>query len=188
MRTASFVHLLPLAAVLGCASAPRSDVPSRETTPASPAAENAWSGPRLYARDGTVVEETGATEAAAGDGETPAPRDLAPSEGGRMYLLELYQKAIDERDALEGELRSTRAELARARESLAGSDRSATDLQAEIARLADENRRLQDENVELAARLTTAQIRRLQVEKALLEARIAEIAAAKASTETDGRR
>ena len=47
-----------------------------------------------------------------------------------------------------------------------------------------ENRRLLDENLDLAARLTTAQIRRLQVEKILLESRIEEQRAAAALAQT----
>jgi chromosome segregation ATPase len=179
-NTLRLSFLVPLA--LGCASSPRSDVPRRETTPETPGspAASGWSGSKLYARDGTVVEDAGAP-AQDGPGGSASPRELAPSEGGRMYLLELYQAAIDERDTLEVELRAVQAELALARETLLGSERSASELQAEIARLTAESRRLVDENLDLAARLTTAQIRRLQVEKVLLETRIAETAAANAA-------
>ena len=100
-----------------------------------------------------------------------------------MYILELYQKAIDERDALELETRSLQSELDGARASLANTDRESAALQAQIAQLSAENKRLLDENVELAARLTTAQIRRLQVEKILLESRLEELRAAQAASQ-----
>jgi hypothetical protein len=178
--------LLLSALALSCAGAPANDVPRRETSraatgrPDSARPDSGWGGSRLYARDGTVVADEGAPAAPPPEiGPAAAsPRELAPSEGGRMYILELYQRAIDERDALEGELRALQGELARAREMLLGTDRSASDLQGEVDRLTVENRRLAEENLDLAARLTTAQIRRLQVEKVLLEARIAEFATA----------
>ena len=131
-----------------------------------------WGGSKLYARDGSVVGD-GAQQ----DSGT-APRELAPSEGGRMYILELYQKAIDQRDALESELGDMRAELDLAREAFGKSDNDLLAAEAKIAQITGENRRLLDENVELAARLTTAQIRRLQVEKLLLETRLDELKAA----------
>lgn len=141
---------------------------------------SSWEGGKLYARDGSVVGAAPAPQDAAG----VAPRELAPSEGGRMYILERYQKVIDERDALELETRSLQAELDGARASLAGTDRESAALQAQIAQLTAENKRLLDENVELAARLTTAQIRRLQVEKILLESRVEELRAAQAASQS----
>ena len=100
-----------------------------------------------------------------------------------MYILELYQKAIDERDALELEVRSVQAELERARAAAAKAESEQSGSAGRIGALEEENRRLLAENVELAARLATAQIRRLQAEKLLLEARIAELSVGSSTTE-----
>ena len=175
MRTRPIAPLaLVLALVASCAQFPAASE-RKATDPAGDAAtpkrDGGWGGSKLYARDGSVVAGAETSQ----EGATAAPRELAPSEGGRMYILELYQKAIDERDALEIEVRSLQSELERAKQGLLGSDRDLTSLQARIAQLESENKRLLEENLDLAARLTTAQIRRLQCEKILLETRIAEI-------------
>ncbi len=126
---------------------------------------------QLYARDGSVVQTAQNAPQEAG----VADRDLAPSEGGRMYILELYQKAIDDRDALELEVRSVQSELERARQSVTRAQAEQQTAAERVAALEAENQRLLAENVELASRLTTAQIRRLQAEKLLLENRLAEL-------------
>lgn len=184
-RLASALALLSLAsscAMTSGAKAPPPGTPSSESAapqdasmrsvaqvqqpPAVPA--------QLYARDGSVVNpaKNGAQEAGVAD------RDLAPSEGGRMYILELYQKAIDDRDALELEVRSAQSELERARASVTKAQVEQQTAAERVAALEAENQRLLAENVELAARLTTAQIRRLQAEKLLLENRLAELRSA----------
>lgn len=140
--------------------------PQVQQPPAAPA--------QLYARDGSVVSSAsgGAQQAGVAD------RDLAPTEGGRMHILELYQKAIDARDALELEVRSAQAELERARTAVTKAQADQQAATERVAALEAENQRLLSENVELAARLTTAQIRRLQAEKLLLENRLAELRSA----------
>src|SRR5207247_5708476 len=68
------------------------------------------SASKLFARDGSLVA-----------GEPGAPtRDVGAHEGSRVYLLELYQKAVEEKDALGLEVVALRAELER--EKHAGSD------------------------------------------------------------------
>lgn len=129
---------------------------------------------KLYARDGSII---GVNDRSSSATQGPQ-RELAPSEGGRMYILELYQKAIDERDALSGELRALQADLELAKSDNVKRDAALAERSARIEQLTAENKRLLDENIELAARLTTAQIRRLQVEKILLETRIAELSSA----------
>ena len=172
--------LLCLLAV-GCASTGTA-VPPPGTPDASASADAAVTPSptpaRLYARDGSVIGTDAAAESIGTDVPTQNPvadRQLGPSEGGRMYILELYQKAIDERDALELEVRSVQSELERARTAASRAETESSGGAQRIAALEEENRRLLAENVELAARLTTAQIRRLQAEKLLLEARIGEL-------------
>jgi septal ring factor EnvC (AmiA/AmiB activator) len=159
-----------------CAQLPASGDPNRGA-PALDSGAEGWNGSRLYARDGSVVGQAPASS----DARTAAPRELAASDGGRMYILELYQKTIEERDALQGELASLRAELRTVQEALVASDADLDGADAEIERLRAENKRLLEENIDLAARLTTAQIRRLQVEKILLEMRVEELKALQAA-------
>jgi hypothetical protein len=144
-------------------------------TPADPGAahagSNAWESSTLYARDGTPLDGKTGPQAPAAE---PATRDLAPSESGRMYILELYQKAIDERDGLRRELATLGADLAQAKSQLTQGQEQQTGLQARIAQLEADNKLRVEENIDLAARLVTAQIRRLQVEKILLEQRLAQ--------------
>lgn len=144
--------------------------PSKSASTVTPAPT--WQGEtQLYARDGSPVNAQPASAQAPG----AADRELAPSEGGRMYILELYQKAIDDRDALELEVRSAQAELERARAAASQAQAAEAAGAERLAALQAENQRLLQENIDLAARLATAQIRRLQAEKLLLETRLAEL-------------
>ena len=89
-----------------------------------------------------------------------------------MYLLDLYQQAVDERDALV--LAVTSANQALEKESAARGDVE-KERDALIAKVTDLEERAAARDAELAelvARLTTAQIRRLEAEKSLLEAKI----------------
>lgn len=155
----------------GCAQFPIAGEPANTGPQSAPVADG-WSGSRLYARDGSVV---GPGDSSPQDARTAAPRELESADGGRMYILELYQKAIDERDALHGELAALRTELRTVQEALVASEADLDKADAELEALRIESQRRLDENVELAARLTTAQIRRLQVERILLQLRIDEL-------------
>jgi DNA repair exonuclease SbcCD ATPase subunit len=163
-RTLCFAVALALAA---CAQAP-------EIADSPPAA---WNAPGA----GWLERQPEAAAAVDASAQQLA-RDVRPSEDGRTYLLELYQRAIEERDALASDARALTAELERARATLAERDRTQAELMRRIAELESERERRAAESFELAARLTTAQIRRLQVEKALLEARLAEAAASEPPT------
>lgn len=122
--------------------------------------------PVLYGRDGKPVGD-GSPERGA-----VSPRDAQGQEGGRLTLLELYQKALERRDALEREVAALQTDLEATHKQLAAA-------QAEIERLKQgatgqdgERERLAAENQELAARLATAHIRRMEAEKALLELKL----------------
>lgn len=97
---------------------------------------------------------------------------MEPTGEGRMYIVELYQQAIDERDALQIEVETLLATLehVQARTDQVEGDLSRS--RAEVDRLEGEKRALIDENIDLAGRLTTAQIRRLEAEELLLEAKL----------------
>lgn len=133
--------------------------------PAAPATGEA----PLVGWNGDVVE---APPAGTSVGDAGGGRVLEPAPGGRTTIIELYQAAIDERDALAREAEELRRALELAQASLAASAGSATDLEQRVAALEAENARLAQEQEELGARLATAQIRRLEAEKLLLEAQI----------------
>ncbi|MFN0244916.1 MAG: hypothetical protein ACKVWV_18695 [Planctomycetota bacterium] len=119
----------------------------------------------LYARDGSVVTPNAPA--------TNAPsRDLPTPAGSRMYLLDLYQKAVEEKEALALEVKGLNAALSKEQAQTESVIRERDALHARLQALDDEKKELATENVDLAARLVTAQIRRLESEKALLEWKI----------------
>jgi hypothetical protein len=104
--------------------------------------------------------------------ESSGARSLEPSPTGRMYIIELYQQVLDERDALAGEVAVLEQTLAETRALLSATSDSLQQLEARVVDLEARYQALQGENLDLSARLTTAQIRRLEAEKMLLEAQI----------------
>lgn len=130
--------------------------------------------PTLYARNGTPVAADYADEAHAlrTDGES------------RMYLLELYQEAVDRREALELEVGAMNDELAHVQRQLAARDEELAAAGRREKAMLEERDRLVAENDDLTARLVTAQIRRLEAEKLLLEAKIEWLRAEEAREET----
>jgi regulator of replication initiation timing len=89
-----------------------------------------------------------------------------------MYLLDLYQKAMDEKDALALEVKGLSSALSQEQGALEALTKERDALIAKVQQLQGDNERVAVENADLAARLTTAQIRRLEAEKILLEAQI----------------
>ena len=140
--------------------------PQPGTQPSQPAP-----GDPLYAWDGGVVNapEPGGIAPSA----DPSARGLEPSLQGRMHILELYQEVLDERDALQDEVDALRASLSAANERTENARSISSVEQARIAELEQERSALIEENRALVGRLTTAQIRRLETEKLLLETQIA---------------
>lgn len=179
-RPARAVALAAALGLVACGTTPPAPLPAPGAGPgtvfaqpsaARPAAPD--SAPALYARDGTIVVDPQSANVVAGDRPTPARRALTPSDGGRMYLLELYQNVIEERDGLSREVTSLQADLEQARAELRAALEVQEDLRQRLGALEATNTELVAENLDLAGRLTTAQIRRLQAEKLLLEHRIA---------------
>jgi hypothetical protein len=138
----------------GTSSAPTEAPPSSEPL-------RSWDGGVVDAPVGGSVTEN------AGTG-----RDLGPSQTGRMRIIELYQAVLDERDALADEVATLSAALEKAHELLDRSEANGLSLANRVATMQVETEQLMGESRDLAARLTTAQIRRLEAEKMLLEARI----------------
>lgn len=133
---------------------------------------SAWGQPEapsssaLYSRDGGVVSAPAPGELRA---STASGAPLSGGEDSRMRIIELYQQVLDERDALRREVGDLRALLEKHQAMLTELDaqllsekRGAEAQRAELERSASEAR-------ELADRLATAQIRRLELEHQLLE-------------------
>jgi hypothetical protein len=101
-----------------------------------------------------------------------ATHGVEPTESGRLYILELYQEVLDQRDALEQEVATLHADLELAQREIERLGGRATDGEGRVGTLEQELATVRTENQDLAARLTTAQVRRLEAEKLLLLAKI----------------
>lgn len=123
----------------------------------------------LYAWDGGVVD--GAPQGRVAEQEG-TPRGLETPPEGRMHIIELYQQALDERDALASEVEILRRSLEETSAALEQKTKEALDLRAQVASLESVRTGLMSDNQDIAARLVQAQIRRLEAEKLLLETRI----------------
>ena len=125
--------------------------------------------PTLYGRDGSpVAVQRGGTV----DPERRSTHELDSADGSRMYILELYQQAIDEKESLQIEVDALSAALDRANDALEQDALRISELQKISEELRAQVATLETEGDDLAARLTTAQIRRLEAEKMLLEAKL----------------
>lgn len=179
-RARAFPSLLAAAAVLaGCRSDQLGTVgpfeppePPPELSPGPPLVAGA-SDPEattLWGWDGSPVGSAPAGVVRRVD--EPAAHPLEESGGSRLVLLDLYQRAVEERDEYLLEVEAQHAALEQAEQRAREQEARYGELRAAHDALAAENQRLAAENLDLAARLTTAQIRRLEAEKAWLEAAI----------------
>ena len=89
-----------------------------------------------------------------------------------MYILELYQQAIDNKEALEVEVEALTAALDKANDIIQQSHNRLTEVQKLLEDERGKAAQLAKDGEELSSRLTTAQIRRLEAEKLLLEAKL----------------
>lgn len=126
---------------------------------------------RLYSWDGSVVQGASPNHSVA-MAQEPA-HGIEPPEGGRSHILQLYQDAVTERDALDGEVRALQAQGQLDRDAIADLEAQVAALEARNMSLMEARQALVDENIELADRLVTAQIERLQTDAVLLRDRIA---------------
>ncbi|MBL8858651.1 MAG: hypothetical protein JNL28_09115 [Planctomycetes bacterium] len=156
---------LALSACVASRSVP-ANIDTASATPAGPAP--AVEG-RLYARDGTpiVPGPTGAVRV-----EAEPKRELGEGEGSRASLLELYTNAVAEKNAYAEEVMNLKAALEVERKQVTmGIDERAV-LRTEMTKIIRERDALLAESLDLAARLTTAQIARLEAQKELLTMQI----------------
>lgn len=174
MNTAhKLVALLFTGALFGCSVKEMFIAPEQDpsitphATSTAPNQAGMLPEPTLYARDGSVVSDSVARPQVI-----DPVHDVQGSSGSRMYLLELYQAAIDERDNLAREVEALNAALQKGRFDMQELQRlhaeEARKREGQATRIAE----LEAQNQELAARLVTAQIGRLQSDRDLLEAKI----------------
>lgn len=130
------------------------------------------SGGILYGRDGTPV----GVGAKTGVSTTTQPLNHSfDSAGGtRNSILEMYQSAASDRDFLEMELAVMDRERTQSMKIMERLNARILQLDADNARLEASGAMLKTQAFELAERLATAQLRRLEAEKALLERTIQE--------------
>jgi len=124
---------------------------------------------KLYARDGSPVPASPQGVVTVDQTRT---HDVQPDDGSRLYLLELYQQAIDEKDEYQIEIEGLTAALETSEMTGRSLEERIEQVLAMNAALIKEKDELLRQNMDLAGRLTTAQIRRLESEKLLLKATI----------------
>jgi hypothetical protein len=147
------------------------EAPSGAARIVEPGSTGAATTPR-YGDAGAVQNEPfGSTTAL----DAPA-RQLEPGGSGRPLMLQQYQEALEERDALRIEvdalthqLELMQLRITELQTELQGGDLHATGLEHEIESLRGQVAGLQADNEDLSARLVTAQIRRLEAEKDLIQ-------------------
>ena len=125
--------------------------------------------PTLYGRDGSPVT---AQPAGTVVNDRAPTHELEEPDGSRMYILELYQQAIEARESLEMEVEALTAALDKANDALEQSAYQNDEMKKLVEKQAGQIERLENQGLGLASRLTTAQIRRLEAEKLLLEAKL----------------
>lgn len=162
--------------VSGAATSPEAPAGAPAGTPAGMPALAPDDTP-LLGWDGGVVD---GARAGVREGD-PGQGGIQPSSTGRMHIIELYQHVLDERDALRREVEALTAALERSQTTLAQMHEQEQRLEARVSELQEQTEALENENADLAARLTTAQIRRLEAEKVLLETRIEQLRALEGS-------
>jgi len=172
--TRPLILSLLLAGATACTTAP----PARQYTPQQDMRNSPWQQPRaevveapvMYGRDGSVV---GGPAAGSVTVDGPQTTHEVGSDGGsRMYLLERFQETVEENESLQFEVQGLAAALDLAEANAAQLHKDLELLQETFEAKETENAKLTADNLALAERLTTAQIRRLQAEKLLIEAKI----------------
>ena len=105
----------------------------------------------------------------------PTHESDAEPQGSRMFLLERYQEVVDERDSLAREVMGLNATIDTLSAKITALETDLGQANGTAAARQTEISRLKGENTDLAERLTTAQIARLEAERILLEESIERI-------------
>lgn len=151
------------------------------TQPSEPVSDAAggWSGwgdtsgSTLYAHDGSPVGTGGAWDGAPQGSAIGAPdRGLSEDPGSRFLLLDRYQEVLDDRDHLELELGDAQAELDQAWIRIEQLEQHVRELSSDHAAQGEQLQQAQARITDLADRLVTAEIHRLEAERRWYEAEI----------------
>lgn len=129
--------------------------------------------PVLYGRDGSPVgaAEPGSITTTPGPINDGVSKETAQG-GSRSLLLDLYGDTVEERDELLRANEDLQAALDLAEQRTAELSGELESLKAKFDALGVEKQALDTQLFDLAARLATAQVARLESERALLEATI----------------
>ena len=126
----------------------------------------------LYGDGGMVHSEPAGSRMAL---DAPA-RDLEPGGTGRPLMLQQYQGVLEERDALRievqaltGQLELMQDRIVELQNELQAGDFGRAELEQEHSTKDRRIAELETQNADLSARLVTAQIRRLEAEKDLIQ-------------------
>lgn len=129
--------------------------------------------PVLYGRDGTPV---GASQPGTVTTTTGPINDGVSVEGAaggsRSHLFDLYSEAVEERDELQDANEDLQIALEMSETRASDLSVQLASLRAEFDALGKDKQSADAQAFDLAARLATAQIARLEAERALLEATI----------------
>lgn len=183
MRTTPIPFLLFVSVLAGCqveqtsvgpfgrTMSGASEMPTPEQSPWDAPAGEPQDQSSLYGWDGSVVDSS--VPGSVQRNDTAGERHLEGTGGSRLVLLELYERAVDERDEYILETQHQNRELELAEERFAELQVRFEELSTSFDILSAEKATADERARDLAARLATAQIRRLEAEKAWLEAAIA---------------
>jgi hypothetical protein len=134
-----------------------------------PARSNDQYESKLYGRDGSIVGEQRPGTTAV----QPSTAKMASGKtDSRGTILELYQMALREKEQLTFELQAMTGALKQSEGREARTGVMVAELKTQLAEMNTRGEKLAGQNMELGERLATAQIRRLQAEKLLLEAKL----------------
>jgi hypothetical protein len=98
-------------------------------------------------------------------------RSIDGAPAGRVWLLEMYQKALSEKDEITRRAADTARDRDAAVARAAEAEKARADLEARNSGLATENKDLRAKALELARRLADSELARLEAEKVALEGR-----------------
>lgn len=124
-----------------------------------------WDGsPVVQAQPGVVTETSGPIN--------PGLESAPLGGGSRSTLLDRYQEAVERAERLQEMNDDLNVFLTKTEETLRVTDQELTDIKVLVDELSVVKTQVEQQNLDLAARLATAQIARLEAERSLLEATI----------------
>lgn len=168
-------HVLAIPFLALAVAACQATSASVSTVPLQHVGESDQLTPDPFAPGGSPIAGAHDLVAAPAPGATrTVDGPLRPIEGassGRVWLLEMYQNALAQKDELARRANDLSHERDAAVQHASELEKTNAELTARNASLATELRDLQQKSIELARRLAESEIARLESEKAALERR-----------------